>query len=60
MSMGNYEDMPLGFGMALAQNPQAFQRFCSMNTRQQQTVLEGARGMRSKAQMQSYINRIGG
>lgn len=58
MSMGNYEGFPLGFTMALAQNPEAFERFSSMNTRQRQTIAEGARDMRSKAQMQTYVNRI--
>ena len=53
------DEIPLGFGMALAQNEQAMQNFAGMDARDRQRVLYDARHVRTKAEMKSLIERIG-
>ncbi len=52
-------EVPLGFGMALAQNEQALRSFGSMDERQRQRYLFEARHVRSKEEMTRIVNRIG-
>ncbi|MBQ3154300.1 MAG: hypothetical protein IJB88_03620 [Clostridia bacterium] len=54
------DEIPLGFGMALAQNEQALQNFAHMDERERQRVLFDARHVRTKNEMKSLITRIGG
>ncbi len=54
------DELPLGFGMALAQNEQALSNFAHMDEREKQRVLFDARHVRSKLEMKNLINRIGG
>lgn len=61
--MNNFVDgagIPLGFGMALAQNPDAMEKFSAMTDAQRQGVLSKAHGIRSKDEMRSYINSLAG
>ncbi len=51
-------EVPLGFGMALAQNEQALRNFGSMDERQRQRYLFEARHVRSKEEMTRIVNRI--
>lgn len=53
------EELPLGFGMALAQNDLALKKFGKMDERQRQRFLFDARHARSREEMQSVVNRIG-
>ncbi len=53
------DEIPLGFGMALAQNEQAMQNFAQMDERGRRSVLFDARHVRSKSEMKSLIERIG-
>lgn len=55
----NSEDIPMGFGMLLAQNQEAMARFAAFSPQQRQAVLDGAKAVRSKAEMWDYVNRIG-
>ena len=52
-------DLPLGFGMALAQNEAAMQRFAAMTESEKQTVLQCARSVNSKAEMRELVSRLG-
>ena len=51
-------EVPLSFGMALAQNEQALQNFGNMDERQRQRYLFDARHVRSKEEMTRIVNRI--
>ena len=48
-------DLPLGMGMALAQDTAAMERFASLPDAQKQAVINGAHAVRSKAEMQAYL-----
>ncbi len=52
-------EMPLGFGMALAQDAEALERYAALSPAQQQSVLEGTHAVRSKGEMHEYVRRLG-
>ena len=52
------EQLPLGFSMALAQNPDAMKRFAAMSESEKAAVLEGIHAIQSKEDMQRYVNGI--
>ena len=51
-------DLPLGFGFALAQNPEAMKHFSALSAPQQEELLQQARAVRSKAEMHSLANSL--
>lgn len=51
-------DLPLGFGMALAQNMGAMERFSTLTDQERLDVLNQARSVRSKAEMQTLVDSI--
>lgn len=52
--------VPLGFGMALAQNPNAMDVFSGLSGEQRRKVLDKSRRIRSKAEMRSYVDSLVG
>lgn len=50
--------LPLGFGMALAQNETAMERFESMSGPEKQSVIQRAYHVRSKQEMQQLVDDI--
>lgn len=55
----NSRDLPLGFGMALAQNESAMKRFESMSESEQQSIVQRAKGVSSKREMRAIVDNIG-
>ncbi len=55
--MKNYE-MPVGFSMALALNSEAMQKFAMADEQQKQKIIDGAHNIKSKEEMQQYINNL--
>ena len=53
-------DMPLGFGMALAQNPDAMDVYSGLTEEQRQQVLQKSRRVRSKTEMRSFVDSLVG
>lgn len=53
------QDLPLGMGMALAQNEPAMERFAALPMAEQRAVIDGARQVRSKQEMRQYVENIG-
>lgn len=51
-------EVPLGLGMALAENADAMTAFAAMDERGRSAVIEGARSVRSKEEMRSYVARL--
>lgn len=58
MNFVNGKDIPLGFGMALAQNSDAMTRFSAMSDEQRRQIIEGTHAVRSKKEMKAYVDRI--
>lgn len=53
-------DVPLGFGMALAQNLDAMQHFGKMTKQQQQNIIGKTKGIKSKNEMKSFVDEYQG
>lgn len=45
--------LPSGFAMALANDPEAFQRFLALSEEGRRALIRQSRGVRSKAEMQA-------
>ncbi|MGN1481546.1 hypothetical protein [Porcipelethomonas sp.] len=52
------DDMPLGFGMALAMNPEAMEKFALLPESRKQEIINGTHNVNSKSEMQQYVRRI--
>lgn len=55
--MGKLE-LPLGFGMALAQNEAAMQRFEAMTMAEKEAVIRKTRDVTSRREMQALVNSL--
>ena len=51
-------ELPLGFGFALAQNPDAMKIFASLSRSEQSELLQKAHAVSSKEEMQSLVNNL--
>ena len=51
-------EMPLGFGVALAQNPAAMENFSNLPESQRVEILQKAHNVSSKHEMQSLVNTL--
>ncbi len=58
--MDDYGEMPVGFGMVLAQNGKALEYYAAMTPGQRQSVLDKARHIRSAEEMRNYVNSLVG
>lgn len=54
------EELPMGLGMALANNPVAMNYFMGMSPDEQRRFVEGTNQIRSKSEMQYYVNSLTG
>lgn len=52
------ESYPLGFGLALAMDPDALRNFAILPQTQKDRVLSRARGISSRGEMQSLIQEL--
>ena len=52
----DFPEIPVGFGMALAQRPEAMQKFTSLSETKQQEIITGTHSIRSKQEMRKYVN----
>lgn len=53
-------ELPIGFLMALAENPDAMVRFSGMNKQEQNRLTEQARQARSREDMHAIVSGIAG
>lgn len=51
-------DLPLGFGMALAQNEPAMKKFESMTEAEKAAILQQTHSVRSKQEMQQLVSSL--
>lgn len=51
-------EMPMGFGMALAQNEQAMMQYAALSEAEKQQVIAGTHAIASKNQMHEYVRQL--
>jgi len=49
------DEMPIGFAMALAMNPDAMQIFSALSEAQKKDVIAGTHTVKSKEEMHQYV-----
>jgi hypothetical protein len=54
----NFSEVPVGFGLALAQNEEATNAFAMMTREEKQIIWNKARRARSKQEMNQIVNNI--
>ena len=54
----DFYQVPIGFGMALARNPQALNAYSAMTEEQKQGLLNRAHNARSEQEMNRIVNGI--
>lgn len=54
----NENPIPLGLGMALMQNPDAFFYFNGLDPQQQQKIIDGIKNISSRDEMRSYVDSL--
>ena len=52
------EEMPVGFAMALAQNPRAMEKFARLSEAKKQEIIEGTHSVNSRDEMHRYVNKL--
>lgn len=50
--------MPVGFGMALAMNPDAMEKFAALPEVKKQEIISGTHSVSSKEEMRQYVENI--
>ena len=50
--------MPIGLGMALAQRPEAMEKFATLSKTKKQEIINGTHSVSSKEEMQQYVDKI--
>lgn len=56
----DFYKIPLGFGMALAMNPNAMNAYSAMTEQQKQDILSKAHNARSEREMHDLVNSLAG
>lgn len=56
--MREYEDIPMGLGMHLAQNPGAMKYFTSLPTAEQRAIIEHTHSIGSPSEMRRYVQDL--
>lgn len=52
------QDIPLGFHMALMQNPEAMRYFSNLPDAQKQATIDGTHAIQSKEEMHRYVEDL--
>ena len=52
------DEMPVGFAMALAMNPEAMQKFGTLSEEQKQQIIEGTHSVKSRDEMRRYVDSL--
>lgn len=52
------DEMPIGFSMALAQNPEAMQKFAMLSEDKKKQIIDGTHSVKSKQEMHEYVNKL--
>ena len=60
MDSMTHPELPIGFGFALAQNPEAMQAFTRLPEASQAEIVRPARAVSSKQEMQTLVDSLTG
>ena len=52
------DEMPIGFAMALAMNPEAMQKFGTLSEEQKQQIIAGTHAVKSRDEMRHYVDSL--
>lgn len=52
------DEMPVGFAMALAMNPEAMQKFGALSEEQKQQIIAGTHAVKSRDEMHHYVDSL--
>lgn len=52
------QDIPLGFHMALMQNPEALRYYSNLPEAQKQVIINGTHAIQSKEEMRRYVHNL--
>lgn len=52
------DEMPVGFAMALAMNPEAMQKFGTLSEEQKQQIIAGTHAVKSRDKMRHYVDSL--
>ena len=52
------DEMPVGFAMALAMNPEAMQKFGTLSEEQKQQIIAGTQAVKSRDEMRHYVDSL--
>lgn len=58
MTGSNYNELPVGFGMALSQNTYAMEYFAQLPKSRQYAIIEQSRHVSSSAEMHNFVNSL--
>lgn len=58
IGMINNEELPIGFTMELAQHSDTLNRFAQLSKAEQQSIVDGARNVKSRDEMRTYVESI--
>ncbi|MDD5795974.1 MAG: hypothetical protein PUD24_03455 [Oscillospiraceae bacterium] len=56
--MNLLDELPMGFGMALAKNTDAMAVFSNLSIEKQQDIIDKTHCINSKKEMQSFVNSL--
>lgn len=54
----NFDELPMGFAMTLAQNEKALECYMNMSSVQRQDVLNRTSGIKTKKDMRKFVNNL--
>lgn len=52
------DEFPIGFTMSLAQHTDVLAQFASLSPDEQQRIVDGSRQMKSRREMQNYVENM--
>ncbi len=52
------DEIPVGFAMALAMNPEAMQKFGTLSEEQKQQIIAGTHAVKSRDEMRHYVDSL--
>lgn len=56
--MDNYNSLPIGFGMALAMNPPAFNAYSNLTEEEKDALIDRARHVGSQEEMHEIVAKL--
>ncbi len=57
-NMSPESELPVGFGLAMAQRPEAMERFAALPETEREALVERARNARSRQEMRSCVDQL--